>query len=294
MSRPSGIAADLATSEVHGRAGGAGFALTRDLSVTYHRRMDEIFDALAHPLRRFILDLLREKDGRTLSEIERRLPLSRFGTMKHLARLEAAGLVATRKVGREKFHYLNPLPIRLVADRWISHYAAPLVRAMADLRSAAEERTHPMTPPRHVYEMYVRAPAEAVWAILTDDAQTPLWQHFDMASRAEWRVGGAISYLVGETTMIVGTIVAFEPPHRLVHTFSAQWSPEVAGDPPSRVTWEIVAIDAGVSKVTVTHDDFGGDTATARAVVHGWPESLSRLKTLAETGTPLRMPAPAA
>lgn len=74
-----------------------------------------------------------------------------------------------------------------------------------------------------------------------------------------------------------------------MHSFSARWSPDVAGDPPSRVTWELSAIPGG-TKLTLTHDNFGGDTATSRAVTGGWPESLSRLKTLVETGTPFLFP----
>mgnify|MGYP003343692035 FL=1 len=94
-------------------------------------------------------------------------------------------------------------------------------------------------------------------------------------------------------SVIVGEIEDFVPPRRLVHRFGAQWSPEVAVDRPSRVTWEITPLDATTCRVTVVHDDFDGDTATNRAIGGGWPVTLSRLKTLVETGRPLAMPSAA-
>ncbi|MBN8817876.1 MAG: SRPBCC domain-containing protein [Sphingomonas sp.] len=248
--------------------------------------MDDVFDALAHPHRRFLLDSLFEQDGQTLGELERRLPVSRFAVMKQLRILEAAGLIASRKIGREKRHYLNPVPIRQISDRWIARYAAPFVGALVDLKSMAEQGSSPMTDPRHVYEIYIRASAEAVWAILTDDSKTPLYQHFDMTSRTDWRVGGAIEFFMGDRAVIVGELLELTPPSRLVMSFHARWSPDVAQDQPSRVVWEIAPLAGEGCKVTLVHDGFGGDTATSRQVGSGWPETLSRLKTLLETGKP--------
>src|SRR5437667_3270412 len=90
--------------------------------------MDAVFRALADPTRRSLLDELFAQDGQTLSALERRLPMTRFGVMKHLRVLEEAGLVVSRRRGREKLHFLNPVPIRLVHDRWVSKYAEPLGR----------------------------------------------------------------------------------------------------------------------------------------------------------------------
>lgn len=257
--------------------------------------MDDVFDALANPIRRTLLDLLRERDGRTLSDLASHLPVTRFAVMKHLKVLEDAHLVASRKVGREKLHYLNPLPVQEIADRWISRFATPFARAMSDIKALIETQGSPtMTSPRHVFELFIRGSAEAVWDVLTDDSKTPLWQHFNMTSRTEWRVGGSITFFVGERPMIVGEILAMERPTRLSHSFSAQWSPDVAGDEPSRVTWEITPIREDACKLTLIHDDFGGDTATSKAVAIGWTESISRLKTLIETGESFPMPIPAA
>ena len=100
--------------------------------------MDEVFKALADPTRRQLLDRLFECDGQSLSALEEGLPMSRFGVMKHLRVLEGAGLVTTRKRGREKLHFLNPAPIRQVHDRWIDKYTERQVSALADLKSTLE------------------------------------------------------------------------------------------------------------------------------------------------------------
>ena len=104
--------------------------------------MDEVFKALADPTRRELLDELFRQDGQTLSALERRLPMSRFGVMKHLKVLEEAGLVTTQRRGREKLHFLNPVPIRLVYERWVSKYAEPWVSALTDLKRDLEEENH--------------------------------------------------------------------------------------------------------------------------------------------------------
>ncbi|HYW85435.1 MAG TPA: metalloregulator ArsR/SmtB family transcription factor [Spirochaetia bacterium] len=100
---------------------------------------DSVFKALADPTRRFLLDLLFERDGRTLTELESRLEMTRFGVMKHLRILEDASLVVTRRAGRKKLHFLNPVPIRLIHDRWIDKYRERQVSALADLKQELEE-----------------------------------------------------------------------------------------------------------------------------------------------------------
>jgi DNA-binding transcriptional ArsR family regulator len=101
--------------------------------------MDEVFRALADPTRRSLLDELYRDDGQTLSALEGRLPMTRFGVMKHLKVLEEAGLVATRRRGREKLHFLNPVPIRLIHDRWVSKYAEPWTATLTGLKDQLEE-----------------------------------------------------------------------------------------------------------------------------------------------------------
>ena len=115
--------------------------LTCDRLVTYHRPVDDdrVFRALADPTRRHLLDRLFEREGRTLTELESELEMTRFGVMKHLRVLEDAGLVVTRREGREKHHFLNPVPIRLIHDRWIDKYTERRVSALADLKNELEE-----------------------------------------------------------------------------------------------------------------------------------------------------------
>src|SRR4030081_2263446 len=100
---------------------------------------DAVFKALADPSRRLLLDLLFERDGRTLTELESELEMTRFGVMKHLKVLQEAGLVVTRRRGREKLHYLNPVPIRLIHDRWIDKYTERRVSALVDLKHELEQ-----------------------------------------------------------------------------------------------------------------------------------------------------------
>src|SRR4029453_9128478 len=102
--------------------------------------MDAVFRALADPTRRSLLDELFREDGQTLTALEKRLPMTRFGVMKHLKQLEAAGLVVTRRRGREKLHFLNPVPIRLIHDRWVSKYAEPWTAGLSELKTRLEER----------------------------------------------------------------------------------------------------------------------------------------------------------
>ena len=107
--------------------------------VTYSRDVDAVFKALADPTRRDLLDALHAQDGQTLTALEERVPMTRFGVMKHLKVLEEAGLVVSRKRGREKLHFLNPVPIRLIHDRWVSKYAEPWAAALTELKSELED-----------------------------------------------------------------------------------------------------------------------------------------------------------
>src|SRR5688572_31971489 len=117
---------------------------------------DLVFKALADPTRRFLLDLLFKRDGRTLKELETGLEMTRFGVMKHLRVLEDAGLVTTRRHGREKLHFLNPVPIRLVHDRWVSKYAEPWAATLTGLKRQLEEQTmEPVDVPHQIGRAHV-------------------------------------------------------------------------------------------------------------------------------------------
>ena len=248
--------------------------------------MDSLFRALADPTRRLLLDALRARDGQTLLDLCKPVALTRFGVMRHLAVLEEAGLVTTRKVGRAKFHYLNPVPLVQLLDRWMSRYAQPFARAMVDLKGTLEVTETIMKPPAHVFTIYIRATPEAVWDAITNAERTPHWFRGTRVE-SDWSPGSPVCQVNPDGSVVLdGTLIEFRPPHRLVTTFNGP-RPQFAADRESRVTWDIAA-DGEVTKLTLTHDDFDGETATYRAVAGGWPMHLSALKTLLETGEPLK------
>ncbi|HEY7202572.1 MAG TPA: metalloregulator ArsR/SmtB family transcription factor [Candidatus Dormibacteraeota bacterium] len=254
--------------------------------------MDEVFRALADPSRRLLLDLLFERDGRTLSELESQLDMTRFGAMKHLRVLEDAGLVTTRRVGRQKLHYLNPVPIRLVHDRWVSKYAEPWVRGLSDLKRTLEgdmEPTTTTTRPRQVYRTFIRTTPERLWEAITDGAVTRRY-FYGAVVRSTFRVGDPITYGdEGQPPTQEGTILEADPPRRLVYSFTTTRTgdPEAASDAPTKVTWEMEPRGAGVVRLTLVHEDFESETKTYRNVANGWPFIVASLKTLLETGEPL-------
>src|SRR5207245_7508207 len=133
--------------------------------VTYTLLVDDdgrVFKALADPTRRFLLDRLFERDGRTLTELEAELEMTRFGVMKHLRVLQDAGLVVTRRSGRKKLHFLNPVPIRLIHDRWIDKYTEPWAATLIGLKKNLEETME------KVFEMYIKKTPERMCEALID------------------------------------------------------------------------------------------------------------------------------
>src|SRR5437588_8444859 len=145
--------------------------------------MDDVFRALADPTRRSLLDELFEDDGQTLTALEARLPMTRFGVMKHLRVLEEAGLVTVKRRGREKLHFLNPVPIRLVHDRWVSKYAEPWAAALSELKHDLEEEVM-----EKVFEIYIKTTPERLWEAITDPDMRTRYS-FGVATRSDWTPG---------------------------------------------------------------------------------------------------------
>jgi uncharacterized protein YndB with AHSA1/START domain/DNA-binding transcriptional ArsR family regulator len=246
--------------------------------------MEPVFRALADPSRRLLLDRLFEEDGQTLGELCRHLPsMTRFGVMRHLEVLAAADLVTTRRVGREKSHYLNPVPIRLVHDRWISKYAEPVVGALTALKQHLEVRSMPA--PQHVYSVYIRASADALWRAITDGDQTVRY-YYGTRVASDWRRGSPIVYTYPDGTVAAdGEVLEIEPPRRVAMTFRALWDPELEAEGAVRQTWEIEPAGEGTCRLTVTSDGMGARTEAE--FTGGIPVIVSGLKTLLETGEPL-------
>ena len=249
--------------------------------------MDEVFRALGDPTRRLLLDRLFARDGQTVGELADGLEMTRFGAMKHLRILEAAGLITTLKVGREKLHYLNPVPIQLIADRWVSKYAARWASALGALKRDLENEMI-ATKPTHVYEVYIRTTPERLWKAITDGADTARY-YYGTAVSSSWRSGAPMTYTYPDGRLAAeGVVLEADPPRRLVTTFHAVWDDDVSVDRAHRVTWEISP--AGEScRLVVTSDDFDGETATYRSFVGGMPVIVSGLKTLLETEQPLEI-----
>ena len=260
--------------------------------------MDAVFRALADPTRRKLLDELFTEDGQTLTALEERLPMTRFGVMKHLRVLEEANLVTTRRRGREKLHFLNPVPIRLVHDRWVSKYAEPWAATLSGLKKSIEEETMQKLPEAGfqlpdgvtvaVFEVFIKTSPERLWEAITDPKLRARYTfgvetHSDYTPGSTYKssVPGVIDIAEGENTEV-------DPPRRLVQTFTALWSDDVKAEGPSRVTWEIEPVGEDSCRLTVVHDEL--PEGANPELYGGWPMILSGLKTLLETGEDLTTP----
>ena len=244
--------------------------------------MDAVFKALADPTRRALLDGLYREDGQTLSALEARFEMTRFGVMKHLQLLEAAGLVVTKWRGREKLHYLNPVPIRLVHDRWVSKYAEPWAAGLSSLKQQME------TAMTKIFEIYIRTTPERLWQAITDGE---LRSKYTFGARfiSEWTAGSRFEMKRPKTDELLGDGVNLEvePPRRLVQSMRALWGNDVKSEGTTRVTWEIEQVGDSC-RLTVTHDQLR-DGANSQ-LYGGWPMILSGLKTWLETGAELTTP----
>jgi uncharacterized protein YndB with AHSA1/START domain len=245
--------------------------------------VDAVFKALADPTRRSLLDDLFREDGQTLGALAERFSMTRIGVMKHLNLLEMAGLVVTKRRGREKLHFLNPIPIRLVHDRWVSKYTEPWTVALLGLKSRMENDME------KVFEIYIRTTPERLWQAITDPDERGKFQ-FGNTIKSDWTPGGrfemsnpgAPGMLLGE-----GENLEVDPPRRLVQTMVALWGDDVKSEGTSRVTWEIEPVGDSC-RLVVTHDQLreGADDH----LYAGWPMILSGLKTWLESGDVLTTP----
>jgi DNA-binding transcriptional ArsR family regulator len=244
--------------------------------------MAPVFRALADPNRRVLLDRLFERDGQTLGELCAALPdMTRFGVMKHLGVLEDAGLISTRRQGREKRHYLDPVPIRLVHDRWTGKFAAAIVGSMTALKPHLEE---PMDTVDHVYSVYIKAPPERVWRAIVDGDDTVRY-YFGTRVASTWEVGAPLTYTYDDGSVAAdGSILDIDPGRRVVMSFHPRWSPEIEAEGPVRMTWLVEPAQAvGLTKVTVTSALIPGSRVEGE-FSGGVVFIVSGLKTALETG----------
>ena len=176
----------------------------------------QVFKALADPTRRHLLDALFAQDGRSLTELESELEMSRFGVMKHLRLLEQAGLVVTRRPEGKKLHFLNPVPIRLIHDRWIDKYTEQMAAALSDLKHRLE------TTMEKIYEIYIRTTPEKLWEAITDPEIRSKY-NFGARLETDWQVGSPYQMTAPKAggPLAEGEILEADPPRRLVHTMIA-------------------------------------------------------------------------
>jgi DNA-binding transcriptional ArsR family regulator/uncharacterized protein YndB with AHSA1/START domain len=241
-----------------------------------------VFKALADDTRRALLDQLFQRDGQTLSSLCEPFAMSRVAVAKHLGLLEEAGLVVVVRRGREKLHFLNPVPIRLIHDRWVSKYTEGWTAGLANLKADLEQTME------KVFEIYIRTTPEALWhAITTPEIRAKY--HFGAYVDTDWTVGDHFQVLAAKAPGPLGEGVnlVVDPPRRLQQTMVALWGDDVRSEGTSRVTWEIEPIGDSC-RLRVTHDELR--EGANEQLYGGWPMILSGLKTWLETGELLTTP----
>jgi len=238
------------------------------------------FKALADRTRRHLLDRLHERNGQTLGELCDHLAMARQSATQHLAVLEAANLISTVRRGREKLHYLNPVPLHEIQERWIDKFERPRLRGLSILKQRAEEHDMP-NKPSFVYVTYIQSSPEQVWNALTDaDLSAEYWGHSNVS---DWNEGSRWEHRRTDGSGIadvVGTVLEAVPPERLVITFEGPG--EERADGPSRVTFDIEPYGE-IVRLAVTHVDLADETEYEAASA-GWSAVLANLKSRLETG----------
>jgi uncharacterized protein YndB with AHSA1/START domain/DNA-binding transcriptional ArsR family regulator len=244
--------------------------------------MEPVFKALSDQTRRELLDELFRRDGQTLNALASRFDMTRVAVAKHLHLLEAAGLVVSRRSGREKLHYLNPVPIRLVHDRWVSKYTEGWAAGLADLKRDMEAGVE------KVFEIYIRTTPDELWRAITDPDVRARYQ-FGARVESSWTPGSSyrLAHQDAPRALIEGENLEIDPPRRLVQAYRAVWDDDVAAEGTSRVTWEIEPVGDSC-RLTVTHDQLRENADPH--LYGGWPMILSGLKTWLETGRELTTP----
>jgi uncharacterized protein YndB with AHSA1/START domain len=244
--------------------------------------MEPVFKALADPTRRELLDELFRDDGQTLSALASRFAMTRVAVAKHLRLLEEADLVISRRHGREKLHYLNPVPIRLVYERWVTKYTDAWAVGLTDLKRDLESDME------KVFEIYIHISPQRLWEAITDADARARYQ-FGARIESEWLPGShyRVEHTGAPRPIIEGENLEIDPPHRLVQSYRARWDDDIARQGTSRVTWEIEQVGDSC-RLTVTHDQLRADAD--EHLYGGWPMILSGLKTWLETGQELTTP----
>lgn len=241
--------------------------------------LELVFRALSDSTRRALLDRLHERNGQTLSQLCDGVEMTRQSATQHLDVLESANLISTVRHGRERLHYLNPVPLHEIQERWIDKFERPRLRALSAIKQRAEEST--VSVPTFVYVTYINSTPEKVWRAITDaELSGQYWGH---ANVSDWQDGSRWEHQRVDgsgVADVVGTVVHSDPPRKLVTTWA-----DPAGGSESTVTF-LIQPWGEIVQLTVQHDDLTDAGAYAEASA-GWAAVLSNLKSFLETGAAL-------
>ena len=244
--------------------------------------MDAIFKALNDPARRDLLDSLRKRDGQSLSDLEEVLEMSRFGVMKHLKVLEEANLIVTRKDGRFKYHYLNPLPLQEVMDRWAAPFLQRQARALTELKTKLERDTH-MGKPDFMMQTFIRCTQDALWAALTEADQMAAYHFACNTVQGNAAIDQTTAFILPNgDAMLRQVTTAMDPKSRIAMTFEPLF---MGPDAPASHMVYLIEAQGDQCKLTIEHYDMAPGQ---EGFAEGWARLAASLKSYLETGTGLK------
>jgi uncharacterized protein YndB with AHSA1/START domain/DNA-binding transcriptional ArsR family regulator len=244
--------------------------------------MDKIFNALGDKSRRYLMDLLYEKSGQSLTELSSQLEMSRQAVTKHLKILESADLIVPVWKGKEKLHYLNPVPLRLIYSRWISKFDENRILGLYELKNDLENNHQEVKMKGFIYQIVIASSAQKVWESLTNPEFTQkFW--FGRKVLSDWKVGSVVSVLTPEgKEEVKGEVIEFQPNTRLSYTWQ---TPEETLEEATTVVFELQEMGP-MTKLTILHD-IDAENAKFQQAAAGWTFILCGLKTFLETGAPM-------
>ncbi len=244
--------------------------------------MDAIFKALNDPARRDLLDSLRKRDGQSLSDLEQVLAMSRFGVMKHLKVLEEANLIVTRKDGRFKYHYLNPLPLQEVMDRWAAPFLQRQARALTELKAKLEKDTY-MGKPDFMMQTFIRCTQDELWAALTEADQMAAYHFACNTVQGSPAVDQATAFILPNgDAMLRQVTTTLDPKSRIAMTFEPLF---MGPDAPASHMVYLIEAQGDQCKLTIEHYDMAPGQ---EGFAEGWARLAASLKSYLETGTALK------
>lgn len=244
--------------------------------------MDSIFKALSDPARRALLDSLRLQDGQTLSELEEPMNMTRFGVMKHLKLLEDAHLIVTRKQGRFKYHYLNPMPLQALVDRWVAPFLQPQMALLSTLKTQLELENE-MGKPDYMMQTFIRCTQDALWDALTKPDQMGAYHFMCNEVRGQVSPGRNVEFITPAGDRMLRQVTRkMDPKTRIEMSFEPAFMGPDA--PPSHMVY-LIEPQGDVCKLTVEHYDIAEGQ---EGFGEGWARLLASLKSYLETGTALK------